>query len=109
MGENEESSVDPLLEHIKNQKLMFDSKNESCIKFVVSRIDSEEDTETLEETLCKIKELQGKLDNSVQEFLDISQSEDADTLRSQLSKLKSKIRKNPLLSANTRKKLEAQN
>ena len=93
MGENEESSVDPHLEHIKNQKLMFESEIESCIEFVVSGIDFGEDTETLEESLSEIKELQEKLDNSVQELLDISPSEDADTLYFQLSKLKFKIRK----------------
>ena len=93
MGENEESSVDPHLKHIKNQKLMFESEIESCIEFVVSGIDSEEDTETLEETLSEIKELQEKLDKSVQELLDISPSEDADTLCFQLSKLKFKIPK----------------
>ena len=93
MGENKESSVDPHLKHIKNQKLMFESEIESCIEFVVSGIDSGEDTETLEETLSEIKELQEKLDNSVQELLDISPSEDADTLCFQLSKLKFKIRK----------------
>ena len=58
MGENEESSVDPHLKHIKNQKLMFESEIESCIEFVVSGIDSGEDTETLGETLSEIKELQ---------------------------------------------------
>ena len=85
MRENEESSVDPHLKHNKNQKLMFESKIESCIEFVVSGIDSSEDTETLEETLSEIKELQEKLDNSVQELLDISPSEDADTLCFHLS------------------------
>ena len=65
----------------------------NCIEFVVSGINSGEDTETLEETLSEIKELQEKLDNSVQELLDISPSEDADTLCFQLSKLKFKIRK----------------
>ena len=93
MGENEESSVDPHLKHIKNQKLMFESKIESCIELVVSGIDSGEDTKTLEETLSEIKELQEKLDNSVQELLDISPSEVADKLCFQLSKLKFKIRK----------------
>ena len=93
MGKNEESSVDPHLKHIKNQKLMFESEIEPCIEFVVSGIDSGEDTETLEETLSEIKELQEKLDNSVQELLDISPSEHADMLCFQLSKLKFKIRK----------------
>ena len=106
MGENEESSVDPHLKHIKNQKLMFESEIESCIEFVVSGIDSGEDTETLEETLSEIKELQEKLDNSVQELLDISPSEDADTLCFQLSKLR--LEKQPLPSENTKKKLKAQ-
>ena len=41
MGENEESSVDPHLKHIKNQMLMFESEIESCIELVVSGIDSE--------------------------------------------------------------------
>ena len=54
MGENDESSVDPLLKHIKNQKLMFGSEIEPCIEFVVSGIESGEDTETLEETLSEI-------------------------------------------------------
>ena len=93
MGENEESSVDPHLKHIKNQKLMFESEIESCIEFVVSGIDSGEDTVTLEETLNEIKALQEKLDNSVQEFLDISPSEEADTHSFQPSKLIFKIRK----------------
>ena len=93
MGENEKSSVDTHLKHIKNQKLMFESGIESCIEFVVSGIDSGEDTETLEETLSEIKELQEKLDHSVQELLDISPSEDADMLCFELSKLKTKIRK----------------
>ena len=92
MGENEESSVDPHLKHIKKQKLMFESEIESCIEIFVSRIDSGEDTETLEETMSETKELQEKIDNSVQELLDISPSEDADALCSQLSKLIFKIR-----------------
>ena len=46
MGENTESSVDPHLKHIKNQKIKFESKIESCNEFVVSGIDSGEDTET---------------------------------------------------------------
>ena len=96
MGENKESYVDPHLKHrtlIKNQKLMFESEIESCTEFVVSGIHYGENTETLEETLSEIKELQEKLDNSVQELLDISPSEDADTLCFQFSKLKFKIRK----------------
>ena len=93
MDENKESSVNPHLKHIKNQTLMSESEIEFCIEFVVSVIDSGEDTETVEETLSKIKELQEKLDNSVHELLDISPSEDADTFCSQLSKLKFKIRK----------------
>ena len=93
MDENKESSVNSHLKHIKNQTLMCESEIESCIEFVVSGIDSGEDTETLEETLSKIKELQEKLDNSVHELLDISPSEDADTFCSQLSRLKFKIRK----------------
>ena len=47
-------------------------------------MDSGEDTEIVEETLMETKELQGKLDSSVQQLLDISPSEDADTLCSQL-------------------------
>ena len=93
MGENEEPPADPHLKHIKTQKLMFESEIESCIEFVVSGIGSGEDTETLEETLGEIKELQEKLDKSVPELLDISPSEDADTLCFELSKLKFKIRK----------------
>ena len=93
MGANEKSSVDPHFKHIKNQKLIIESEIESCIELVVSGIDSREDTETLEETLSEIKELQEKLDNSVQELLDISSSEDADMLCFELSKLKFKIRK----------------
>ena len=72
---------------------MFEKEIESCIEFVVSGIDYGEDTETREEKLSDIKELQQKLDNSSQELLDISQSEDAGTFCSQLSKLKFKIRK----------------
>ena len=34
---------------------MFESEIESCIEFVVSGIDSGEDTETLEETLKQIR------------------------------------------------------
>ena len=85
------------------------SKIESGIEFVVSGIDSGEDTETLEETLRENKEMQEKLDNSVQELLDISPSEDADTLCSHFSKLKFKIRKTTTALANTRKKLKVQN
>ena len=104
MGENEESSVDPHLKHIKNQNQI-----ESCIEFVVSGIDSWEDTETLEETLCEIKELQEKLDKSVQELLDISPSEDADMLCFELSKLKIKIRKTTVALRKQKNKLKAQN
>ena len=93
LGENEESSADPQLKHIKNQKLMIESEIESYIELVVSGIDSGEDTKTLEGTLSEIKELQEKLDNSVQELLDILPAEDANTLCSQLSKLKFKIPK----------------
>ena len=93
LGENKESSADPQLKHIKNQKLMFESEIESYIELVVSGIDSGEDTETLEGTLSEIKEPQEKLDNSVQELLDILPAEDANTLYSQLSKLKLKIPK----------------
>ena len=93
MGENEEPSVDPHLKHIKHKKLMFESEIEICIEFVVSGIDSREDTEPLEVTLGEIKELQEKLDNSVQELLDISPSEDADTLCFERRKLKFEIRK----------------
>ena len=93
MGENEDSFVDPHLKHIKNQKLMFESKIESCIEFVVSGTYSGEDTETLEETLSEIKELQEKLNKSCQELSDISPSEDKDTLCFELSNLKFIIRK----------------
>ena len=72
---------------------MFESEIESCIEFVVSGIDSEEDFETLEETLSGIKELQEKLNNSLQELLDISPAEDADAHCFQLTKPKFKIRK----------------
>ena len=72
---------------------MFESEIESCIECVVSGIDSGEDTETLEETLSEIKELQEKLNNSLQELLDISPSEDADTHCFQFTKPKFKIRK----------------
>ena len=72
---------------------MFESEIESCIEFFVSGIDSGEATETLEKTLSEIKELQEKIDNFVQELLDISPSEDADTFCFQLNKLKFKIRK----------------
>ena len=40
MGENKESSVDPHLKHIKNQKQMFESEIESFTEFVVSEVDS---------------------------------------------------------------------
>ena len=93
LGENEESSLDPHLKHIKNQNIVLESEIESCIEFVVSGIDSGEDFKTLEETLFEIKELQEKLDNSLQELLDISPSEDADTHCFQLTKPKFKIRK----------------
>ena len=106
MGENEESSVDPQLKHIEKQKLIFESEIEPCIEFVVSTIDSGEDTETIEETLSVIKELQEKSDNSVQELLEISPSEDAHTLCSHLSKLKFKIQKP---STNLRNEGKAQN
>ena len=70
---------------------MFESNIESCIEFVVSVIDSGEDTEAREETLSGVKELLEKLDKSVQELLDILPSEDADTHCFELNKLKFKI------------------
>ena len=95
---------------MKTKSQFFEIEIESCIEYVVSGIDFGEDTETLEETLSKIKELQEKHDKSVQEFLDVLPSEDADTLCSQLSKVKnSRFEKQPLLSTNARNKVKVQN
>ena len=107
MGENEESSVDPHLKHIKNQNIVLASEIESCVEFVVSGIDSGEDTETLEETLSKIKELQEKLNISLQELLDISPSEDADTHCFQFTKSKFKIRKTTVVFRKHKKRTQS--
>ena len=72
---------------------MYDSKIESCIEFITSGTDCGEDSETVEETLLEIKELQKKYEFIIQELLDKALSSDAETLCSHLSKLIFKIRK----------------
>ena len=87
---------------------MFEMEIDSCVDFVVSGIDSGEDTGTLEETLSEIKELQEKLDNSVQELLVISPSEDAaDTLCFHFSKLKFRIRKTTAVLRKNKKETQS--
>ena len=68
MDEDEEPSVYSHLKDLKNLKQL------------------------LEKEISKIEELQQKLDNSVRELMDISPSEDAETLRSHISKVNLKIR-----------------
>ena len=90
---HEQVSEDPHLKRLTNLKLMYESEIESCIEFITSGIDCGEDSETVEETLLEIKELQEKYELTIQELLDKAPSSDAETLCSHLSKLKFKIRK----------------
>ena len=85
-------SEDPHLKCLTNLKLMYESEIESCIEFITSGIDCGEDSETVEETLLEIKELEKK-ELTIQELLDKAPSSDAETLCSHLSKLKFKTRK----------------
>ena len=90
---HEQVSEDPQLKRLTNLKLMNESEIESCIEFITSGIDCGEDSETIEETLLEIKELQEKSDFTIQELLDEAPSSDAETLCSHLSKLNFKRRK----------------
>ena len=71
---------------------MYESEIEFCIEFITSGIDCGEDSETVEETLLEIKELQEKYELTIQELLDKAPSSDAETLCSHLRQLKFKIR-----------------
>ena len=83
---HEQVSEDPHLKRLTNLKIMYESEIELSIEFITSGIDCCEDSETVEETLHEIKELLEKCDFTFQGLLD------AESLCSNLSKLKIKIR-----------------
>ena len=73
--------------------MIYESEIEWHIEFFTSGTYCGGDSETVEETLLKIKEIQEKYDFTIQEFLDKAPSSDAENLCSHLSKHKFKIRK----------------
>ena len=86
-------SEDHQLKRLTNLKLMYESESESCIEFITSGIDCGEDSETVEETILEIKEVQERYEFTIQELLDKAPSSDVETLCPHMSKLKFKIRK----------------
>ena len=72
---------------------MYEIEIQSCIEFITCGIDCGEDSETVEETLLEIKELQEKYDFTIQELLNKTSLSDAKALCSHLRRLKFKIRK----------------